>query len=193
MANTESVIRYVPLGWSTWLYGPIFAIAGAFGLWTWWNEISHRVANSSVDVQSMAEWFQAATCFSSRCDSFEHVFGAAAWGAFFFFVFGVFLVGILMMNMDRSTIVQNGKLTTRRGNFFHWQKESLSRGDIASIDIQKVPVFGIIWIRVYHIGDKWRVTATLKRKGITGSPKKRVLALTKTEAEARAIASRCSL
>lgn len=193
MSNTTSVIRYSPLGLGGWIFGPIFTLAGALLLFVWRNEILHRVANSRIIVSSISDWFAAATCFSSRCDGFEYAFGATAWIVFFIFAFGIFAVGILFMNVDRSTIVQDGVLLTWRGNFFKWQKESLSHADIASIDVAKVAVFGLIGKRAYKVGDKWRVAAALNVMGIMGKPKRRIFALVVNESEARSIASQLTI
>lgn len=193
MDRNASVIRYSLLGWGQWVYGPFFTLAGLFLVYLWQREIFHTVANSGVVVHSIADWFSAAICPGSRCETWEYAFSTVMWFLFLgtgFFMFGV---GVLMMNVDRYTIVQNRSLITWRGNFFHWQKQTLTAVDIASIEVEKAPVFGLIGNRAYKVGDKWRVTAILNKKGIFRKPKKCILALEWQEADARAIAARCAV
>lgn len=190
MAN-DAVIRYKPLGWSVWVYGPIFALMGAFLLYQWQAEIFHTVASSGIVVRSTSDWFSAVICPGSRCDTLEYALSAVMWVLFFCSGLVFLFLGMLMMNIDRSTIVENRTLLTWRGNFVRWQKQSLTSADIEKIDVAMVPVFGLIGKRAYKIGDKWRVTAILKAKGMMGKPKKRILAIEWKEADARAIAARC--
>ncbi len=193
MANAETVIRYEPLGWSVWVFGPIFALIGAVLLYQWQGEIFHTVENSGVAVRSFSDWIGAVICPSSRCDWFEFAFSAVMWTLFFCAGLVFLFLGVLMMNVDRSTSISNKMLVTWRGNFIRWQKESLTRANIASIDVAMIPVFGLIGRRTYNIGNKWRVIATLNAKRITGKPKKRILAIVWKESEARAIAEKCAV
>ena len=192
MAN-DAVIRYKPLGWAVWVYGPIFALMGAFLLYLWQAEIFHTVANSGMAVHSISDWFSAVICPGSRCDTVEFVFSAVMWVLFLCTGLVFLFLGTLMMNIDRSTIIENRTLVTWRGNFLKWQKQSLTRADIVKIDVVMVPVFGLIGKRAYKIGDKWRVIAILNIKGIMGKPKQRILAIEWKEADARAIAARCAV
>ncbi len=193
MANGAQVIRYSPLGWGQWVYGPFFTFAGLVLAYIWQNEIFYTVANSGITVHSLADWFSAVLCPGSRCATWELAFSGVMWMLFLGVAIVMFGVGMLMMNVDRSTCIENGKLVTRRGNFFAWQKRSLSRADIARIDVAKVPVFMVMGNRVSKVGEKWRVAATLNTKGFTGKPKMIILAMEWREAEARAIAERCAV
>ncbi len=189
----DGVVRYKPLGWAVWFYGPIATIGGALLLLSWWNEIVHTVANSGIVVHSLSDWFSAVLCPGSRCTSFELAFSGVMWGLFFAFGAAFLLLGLFTMNVDRSTKVDSGKVVTWRGNFIRWYKESFSRGDIAQIDVAKVPVFMVMGNRVSKIGEKWRVTVVLRAKGMFGKPKKRIVALEWKEADARAVAGRLSV
>lgn len=191
MANGTPVIRYSPTGWSQWVYGPFFVCAGLILGYIWYGEIVHTVANSSVTVHSMTDWFSAVLCPGLRCATWEYVFGAVAWTLFLGVAFVMVVVGMFMMNVDRSTCVENGKLITWRGNFFAWQKRSLSRADVARIEVTKVPVFMVIGNRASKVGEKWRVAAILNAKGLMGKPKMLILAMEPMESSARAIAARC--
>lgn len=192
MAN-DAVIRYSPLGWGQWVYGPFFTLAGLVLAYMWQNEIFHTVANSGIAIHSMSDWFSAVLCPELRCETWEYAFSAVMWTVFFGVAVVMFGVGILMMNVDRSTQVANGRLITWRGNFFAWQKRSFSRADIARIDVEKVPVFMVMGNRVSNVGEKWRVAAILNAKGFTGKPKMCILAIEWKEADARAIAARCNV
>ena len=192
MAN-DAVIRYKPLGWSVWVYGPIFALMGAFLLYQWQGEMFHTVANSGIAVQSFSDWIGAVICPSSRCDTFEFTFSAVMWVLFFCTGLVFLFLGTLMMNVDRSTVIEGRTLITWRGNFFKWQKRSFTCADIASMHVEKVPVFMVMGNRVSKIGEKWRVMAILNTKGFTGKPKKCILAIEWKEADARAIALKCTL
>lgn len=149
MELASQTYRYSPLGWAIWLYGPAFALGGVALLGIWVTSLLHRLANNDH------LW-----C-ASRCLAIDYFFDGILIIGFPLFALILLAIGLLMMNSDRTTTVSSSSLTTSRGSFIHWDRQTFAASDIAGITIDSVPITMVFGDRSTTSGFRYTVNAEI--------------------------------
>lgn len=180
-------LRYSPLGWSQWLYGPLMIVGGVLLGMAWKSEIVHRVENSGRVLESLSDWINAAACFSSSCSGGELALGVVMWGVFLCVALVLVAAGVLFMSFDQTSIVSLNDIALHRGRIFAWHHETFAPKDI-EWTIERAPILMVIGNRVSQAGFRWRIVATIRRSQSRRSLR-RVMTVKNTEAEAQHVLS----
>lgn len=188
MPNAPIALRYSPLGWAQWLYGPFFFLVGVFLSYQWVSGVTHTIANatgaSTIGKPSGLQVLTALICRSYySCDGFEFWFGVTAWGVFALVAVGLVLGAALMMSFDRVSTITSNRLETRRGRFIGWHREVFDRSRVAEWSVEKVPIIMVIGRRASVAGWRFRIVAMTSRTG--KKPRKIVVGLFNAEADAQ--------
>lgn len=188
MPNAPITLRYSPLGWGQWLYGPFFFLVGVFLSYQWVVGVTHTIANApgvaTIGKPSGLQVLTALICRSYRpCDGFEFWFGITAWSVFALVAIGLVLGATLMMSFDRVSTITPNRLETRRGRFVGWHREVFARNDVAGWLVEKVPIIIVVGRRTSVAGWRFRIVATVNRIG--KKPRKIVVGLFGAEADAQ--------
>ena len=166
MPNAPIALRYSPLGWAQWLYGPFFFLAGIFLLHQWVVGIHQAVANAGGPVTTFGQMITVIICRSLRpCDGFEFWFGATAWSLFALVAVGILLMGILIMSFDRLSTISANRLETRRGRFLGWHREVFDRSRVLGWSVEKVPIVLLLGRRASVAGWRFRIVVMINRVG----------------------------
>lgn len=188
MPNAPIVLRYSPLGWAQWLYGPFFFLVGIFLSYQWVVGAMNTIVNASgAPTIGKPSGFQVLTALICRsyypCEGFEFWFGVTAWSVFALVAVGILLAAILMMSFDRVSTISANRLETLRGRFIGWHREVFDRSRVAEWSVEKVPIIMVIGRRASVAGWRWRIVAMISRMG--KKPRKIVVALFNAETDAR--------
>lgn len=189
MPNAPIVLRYSPLGWAQWLYGPFFLAVGLFLSYQWATGVIHTVANATRPVAmigkpSGVQMLTALICRSYYpCEGFEFWFGISAWSVFALVAIGLVVLSLLMMSFDRVSTVTANRLETHRGRIIAWHREVFDARLVVGWEVEKVPIIMVIGRRASVAGWRWRVVATVNRAG--KKARKLVVGLFSAEAEAQ--------
>lgn len=190
MESSSKTYKYSPLGWAIWLYGPMFVLGGVVVFGILISSILHSAANSGSAEGGFGAVVNVVVHFGclSRCMSIDYFLGAVLM--FGFPAFGLLLVvlGLLMMNSDRSTVVSSGSITMHRGAFISWGRRTVARADIADVTIDSVPIVMVFGSRATIVGTRWNVGVVL-RADEEKKPKRIVVALCSSEQLAQQVQS----
>ena len=175
MEPASRTYRYSPLGWSIWLYGPMFVFFGMIIVYIWITSMVHGAVNSGTSLHGAVDLMTYVTHFGciDRCETIDYAFGGILVLGFPIFAALLIGIGALMMNSDRTTTVSTGSISIFRGSFIHWGRRMLARSDIAHITVDSVPIIMVFGGRAAAVGKRWNVGVVLR--GTEGKKPKRIV------------------